>query len=76
MQYTNESTPMPKSYPSPIQLRPTPDDERRLKELQKHLQQISPVGVRITRADVLRYCIQSSVSNISADTPSTLKTKT
>jgi hypothetical protein len=56
-------------HPPPIQFRPTPEDEARLKALQRHLQEIVPPGMRVTRTDVMRYALQTSASNIPAGTP-------
>jgi hypothetical protein len=57
--------------PTAYQLRPTPEDTRRIEELRRYLQQRNP-DVRVGTSDVLRYAIQSSASNISANTPTAL----
>lgn len=59
-------------YPSPIQFRPTPEDEARLEALQRHLQGIVPPGMRVTRTDVMRYALQTSATNIPANTPTAI----
>jgi hypothetical protein len=55
----------------PIQFRPTPEDNENLDTLQRYLQERVP-GVRVSRSDVMRYALQSSASNIRADTLETI----
>jgi hypothetical protein len=58
-------------HSGPIQFRPTPEDNENLDTLQRYLQERVP-GVRVSRSDVMRYALQSSASNIRADTLETI----